>query len=668
MKKYFYYISAVLLTFICMNSVDALSASINIKCNSLKYNGEVTCNVFANVSGGQIEGISVDSLDVVSGADALEIVHIKDNEDNKDNKDYISVLANDTKVSNGDKIGYFKVKSIGYGKSKVSLTLNAKSSSDGSSVSIKPATVSFSILSPVATLSSITVNGSSVNNFSSTVYKYDVDSISSESVSIGADVTADGTSVSGTGNHKLKCGSNSLKINTVSGDKSKKLTYTLNINRKCDDNTSLKGITLSSGSLSPAFSADTLEYKVSVDTSVEKISIDVSKEDNQKVSGLVKDTKLAFGDNTFSIKVASESGKSKTYKVVVNRADDRSNNALLSSITIDNGKLNFDSNVFMYDVRILNEVSTINVVAVAEDSKAKVEVDSPKSLKEGDNKVVIKVTAENGATQEYSINVKRLKVGEVLGDNPNIANLVIAGYDINFNPMTTSYNLKLDNKTKSLNITVVMQEEGATYQINGNNDLKNGDIITINTTSLDGTQNTYKIIIEKSNALLFILIGAGVLFVASITAIVVVMIKKRKGNPGFKMDKPNKDETNDIEMVDTISNQDSVSSEVQEINNKINEIKEEKELLMDQEKDNDKDKKSVFGKYRADSNEGPMSFDELKELDPTQNGQSAYGNHGHSEEYERIEITEDQTKQCPKCGHRINFSSLVCPYCGKEFK
>ena len=657
MKKYFYYISAVLLTFICMNSVDALSASINIKCNSLKYNGEVTCNVFANVSGGQIEDISVDSLDVVSGADALIVT-----------EDYTTVLANDTKVSNGDKIGFFKVKSTGYGKSKVSLTLNAKSSSDGSNVSIKPATVSFSILSPVATLSSITVNGSSVNNFSSTVYKYDVDSISSESVSIGADVTADGTSVSGTGNHKLKCGSNSLKINTVSGDKSKKLTYTLNINRKCDDNTSLKGIILSSGSLSPAFSADTLEYKVSVDTSVEKISIDVSKEDNQKVSGLVKDAKLAFGDNTFSIKVSSESGKSKTYKVVVNRADDRSNNALLSSITIDNGKLNFDSNVFMYDVRVLNEVSTINVVAVAEDSKAKVEVDSPKSLKEGDNKVVIKVTAENGATQEYSINVKRLKVGEVLGDNPNIANLVIAGYDINFNPMTTSYNLKLDNKTKSLNITVVMQEEGATYQINGNNDLKNGDIITINTTSLDGTQNTYKIIIEKSNALLFILIGAGVLFVASITAIVVVMIKKRKGNPGFKMDKPNKDETNDIEMVDTISNQDSVSSEVQEINNKINEIKEEKELLMDQEKDNDKDKKSVFGKYRDDSNEGPMSFDELKELDPTQNGQSAYGNHGHSEEYERIEITEDQTKQCPKCGHRINFSSLVCPYCGKEFK
>ena len=654
MKKYFYCFSLILFAFVCMNSVDAVSASINIRCNSLKFNKDATCNVFASVSGGQIEGVSVDSLDVVSGSD---VVIIKE--------DYTSVLANDSKVNNGDKLGYFTVKSIGYGTSKVSLALNAKSSADGSNVSIKPGVFTFNILSPVATLSSITVNGSLINGFSSTVYKYNVDSISSDSVSIGAVATAPGTSVKGTGNHKLKCGSNTLKINTVSGDKSKKLTYTLNINRKCDDNTSLKGITLSSGTLSPVFSADTLEYKVSVDTNVEKMSIDVSKEDNQKVSGLVKDAKLAFGDNTFSIKVTSESGKSKTYKIVVNRADNRSNNALLGSITIDNGKLNFDKNVFMYDVRVLNEVSTINVVATPEDSKAKVEVDSPKSLKEGDNKVVIKVTAENGATQEYSINVKRLKVGEVLGDNPNIANIVITGYNINFNPMTTSYNLKLDNKTKSLSISVVMQEEGATYQINGNNDLKNGDIITINTTSMDGTQNTYKIIIEKSNAQMFILIGAGVLLVASISAIIVVMVKKRNGASGLRLDSPKKDKTKDIEMVDAISNQDSVSSEVEEINNKINTLKEETDELKEQEKNNGMEKN--LKKYKKDTS-GPMSFDQLRELDPTQNGQSAYGNHGHSEEYERIEITEDQTKQCPKCGHRINFSSKVCPYCGKEFQ
>ena len=219
MKRYFYCFSLILFTFIFMNSVNAVSASINIKCNSLKFSGEATCNVFASVSGGQIEGISVDSLDVVSGSD---VVIVKE--------DYVSILANDSKVSNGDKIGYFKVKAIGYGTSKVSLALNAKNSADGSNVSIKPGVFTFNVLSPVATLSSITVNGSLVNGFSSTVYKYNVDSIDTESVSVGGGATASGTNISGFGNHKLKCGSNSLKINTLSSDKSKKLTYTLNIN------------------------------------------------------------------------------------------------------------------------------------------------------------------------------------------------------------------------------------------------------------------------------------------------------------------------------------------------------------------------------------------------------------------------------------------------------
>ena len=65
---------------------------------------------------------------------------------------------------------------------------------------------------------------------------------------------------------------------------------------------------------------------------------------------------------------------------------------------------------------------------------------------------------------------------------------------------------------------------------------------------MDGTQNTYKIIIEKSNAQLFILIGAGVLLVASITAIIVVMVKKRKDISKGKTDK-----TNDIDVVDSVS-------------------------------------------------------------------------------------------------------------------
>ena len=647
MKRCFYIFSTLFLSFIFINNINALSASANIKCNQLSYNGETTCNVYLNVDEGKLQNISVDALDVVSGADIVSI-----------NGEYTNVLANDSVVSNGDKIGYFKVKSSGYGSAKVSISINAKDES-GNNVSVKAGTYSFNILSPVATLSSITINSSLISGFNSNTYKYNISDINEESITLGAVPTVSGTTVSGIGNKKLSCGANSVNINTVSTDKSKKLTYTLNINRVCDDNVSLKGITLSSGSLMPAFNADTLEYKVSVDTNTEKISINPLKDDKQTVTGAVNDAKLAFGDNSFQIKVTSQSGKTKIYKIIVNRADDRSNNALLSSLTIDNGKLNFDKNIFVYDVRVLNEIDTINVVAASEDTKAKVDLETPKKLTVGDNKVVVKVTAENGSTQEYIINIKRLEEGEVLGDNPNAANIIITGYNINFNPTVTSYNLKLDNKTKKLNISVIMQEEGATYQINGNNDLKDGDIITINTTSMDGTQNTYKIIIEKSHMMLYILIIAIVLLIGSIVAIVIVVLKKKNKNPRIKKEKNIKQEQ--VENIEAISNQEA--SEIQEINNKINTLKEEQEVL----KEKEEQRQNIFDKYRKE-NKGLMDLDQLRELDPTQNGQTAYGNRGHSEEYDRIEITEDQTKQCSKCGHRINFSSEVCPYCGKEFQ
>ena len=352
---------------------------------------------------------------------------------------------------------------------------------------------------------------------------------------------------------------------------------------------------------------------------------------------------------TFKIKVTSEKGSSRTYKIIVNRADDRSNNALLSTLTLDSGKLNFDKNVFNYEVKVLNAVEKINVVANAEDAKAKVDVTNPDTLKEGENNIVIKVTAENGSTQEYTIKVNRLKAGEVMGDNPNIKLLTITGYTINFNPLTTSYNLKIDNKADSLGINVIMEEDGATYLISGNENLKDGSVIVIDTTSLDGTKNTYKIIIEKSNTDFYILIGAGVLLVGSLSAIIAIMVKKRKGKNNGIMDSIG----SSAGSVD-VSKSDAVED--------VNPIQEESVEGGDFGKS-----KSWFRKHKSIPKNEVMSFEELKKYDPTNKENGIVGRSAPSEEYERVEITEDQTKQCPKCGHRINFSAKVCPYCDKEF-
>lgn len=630
------------LFFVFSFSVNALEASMSVKCNTLKLNGSSTCKVYANISGGGLEGVSVSSLEIVSGDDVIAIAE--------------TFKANDNRFSARKNVylGTFKIKSLGKnGTGKVNLKLVARSDPGQATVTLSPKTgvvATFNVLSSVATLSSISVNDAPINGFDSNVYSYKLSGITNSSVKVSALGSLSSVKVSGAGTHKLKCGNNTVVLNTVSQDKSKKLKYKLTINRTCDDNTTLKNIVLSSGTLAPAFSASTTDYKVNVDSKTENITINVDKgSEGQKISGLVNNKKLAFGDNTFKIKVTSEKGSSRTYKIIVNRADDRSNNAFLSTLTLDSGKLNFDKNVFNYEVKVLNTVEKINVVANAEDAKAKVDVTNPDTLKEGENNIVVKVTAENGSTQEYTIKVNRLKAGEVMGDNPNIKLLTITGYTINFNPLTTSYNLKIDNKTDSLGINVIMEEDGATYLISGNENLKDGSVIVIDTTSLDGTKNTYKIIIEKSNTDFYILIGAGVLLVGSLSAIIAIMVKKRKGKNNGIMDSIG----SSAGSVD-VSKSDAVED--------VNPIQEESVEGGDFGKS-----KSWFRKHKSIPKNEVMSFEELKKYDPTNKENGIVGRSAPSEEYERVEITEDQTKQCPKCGHRINFSAKVCPYCDKEF-
>ena len=54
-------------------------------------------------------------------------------------------------------------------------------------------------------------------------------------------------------------------------------------------------------------------------------------------------------------------------------------------------------------------------------------------------------------------------------------------------------------KEKTLNIEVILEDPTSSYKITGNNDLKDGSIIKINTTSKDGSTREYQIVIEKEN-------------------------------------------------------------------------------------------------------------------------------------------------------------------------
>jgi hypothetical protein len=94
-----------------------------------------------------------------------------------------------------------------------------------------------------------------------------------------------------------------------------------------------------------------------------------------------------------------------------------SNNAKLKSLKVSGHKLTpaFSPNKGKYSLRVLNEVTKINVTATPSDSKAKVtEVSGNKNLKEGINTVTVTVQAEDGTQAKYTIEVNRLKEGETV--------------------------------------------------------------------------------------------------------------------------------------------------------------------------------------------------------------------------------------------------------------
>lgn len=79
----------------------------------------------------------------------------------------------------------------------------------------------------------------------------------------------------------------------------------------------------------------------------------------------------------------------------------------LSSLSVNGYSLNpsFDKNTTNYSLTVPNDVSSVTINAKASDSKARISGTGKVSLKEGNNKVNVVVTAENGNKKTYTINV-----------------------------------------------------------------------------------------------------------------------------------------------------------------------------------------------------------------------------------------------------------------------
>jgi len=109
--------------------------------------------------------------------------------------------------------------------------------------------------------------------------------------------------------------------------------------------------------------------------------------------------------NTESAISTSTSGLTLTIKepVVINYSSDNN----LKSLSIDGFEISpeFNKSTLSYSAKVLATTNKINIKASANDTKAKISGVGEKDVIEGNNKFQIVVTAENGSTKTYELNV-----------------------------------------------------------------------------------------------------------------------------------------------------------------------------------------------------------------------------------------------------------------------
>jgi len=195
-------------------------------------------------------------------------------------------------------------------------------------------------------------------------------------------------------------------------------------------NSALAELTISDGTLSPAFDKATTEYTVNVDHTTESITLN-GVTDDSKATITVNGEEVSSGSDfsidllgaglttVVEVEVTAEDGSITTYTIEVVRATAPSSNSELSSLTISRGTLTpaFDSETTTYKATVDYATTSLTINATAADAAATITVNDvavnedntsePVALKVGHNIITIEVTAEDGTTTTYSLDVLR---------------------------------------------------------------------------------------------------------------------------------------------------------------------------------------------------------------------------------------------------------------------
>ncbi len=339
-----------------------------------------------------------------------------------------------------------------------------------------------------ATLLNLEVSEGTLSpSFDSGVNAYSVDVPNAiDSIDVTATTNDDGATLEVNGspaasgvaeNVLLSVGPNAIEVDVTAEDGTP-LRYTVTVTRAdppAADDATLASLTLSEGSLTPAFEPGTTDYTATVGNAVSSLELTAMTNDADAAlqidgspadSGVAETIGLTVGENVILIDVTAEDGTTtERYTVTVTR-EALSTNADLSALSISPGTLNpgFDPDTEDYTVSVGNEVDSIDVAATVSDADgATLTVDGNPAdsgvaetigLAVGENIIPVEVTAEDGSTtRTYTVTVTR--AAPPAPDDATLKELSLSSGSLNpaFAPGTTEYTANVSNGVTSVSVT-----------------------------------------------------------------------------------------------------------------------------------------------------------------------------------------------------------------------
>ena len=319
-------------------------------------------------------------------------------------------------VANSDKTITIKVKAPENNNSN-----SDNSANNGNNGSSEPAQKSTE-----AVLSNLGIRPNDFTGFKPNKKEYSVEVPNSTSEVEVYATASKGEIISGLGKVALKEGNNTVEV-VVMAEAGNTETYTLKIKRRtAEEAQNASDATLKNLGINPkeydfsGFKKDQTEYSVEVPNEIKTVEVYAEATDSKAQVTGTGDIELNEGANEAKVEVIAQDGTKKTYTITITRkasetAATTDSKFGLSSLSISGQTIspNFKNTIYSYTVGIKEDISSLEINAVATDKEAKIEIMGNENLQQGENTITVIVKNEKtNQTVTYKITVNKNVVSE----------------------------------------------------------------------------------------------------------------------------------------------------------------------------------------------------------------------------------------------------------------